>query len=157
MKNPYAETEENMQRNWISESEFEKILLEVFPVKKELFWRRFLYNYCYRYYEVYHTDWLDEAFIFIEAELKNTSNRLLFHQDLKRIQEDIRYTQGENSFSLSSIAEAVERLLYPTPITLDCIYKIINLVHFAYSCHMPKEEFLEQEQIYLIERINFTS
>lgn len=137
--------EPNMNKDWVQNLKFNLILEKNFSHVKERAWRYFLLKYSFKYYDVYHTDWLDEAFIYLEAELENSKNRVLLKSELSKIKKEIVYTKGEYSWSLSSIAEAVERLLCEEPLTRSCVKKIINLILFAYSCHMDETKFLKEE------------
>lgn len=149
MSQEYKKLEQNFKRDWIKSSNFEIFLEKKFYEIKENEWRHFLFKYSFKYYKAYHSDWLDEAFIFIEEELKNSKNRNLLKDELTKIREEIVYTKNEFSWSLGSIAEAVERLLSEKLLTKNCIRKVINHILFAYSCHMDESKFLTKENALL--------
>ena len=145
MDDAYKKLDYDLKRDWVSELKFNQLLVNEFHEIKEKDWRYFLYKYSLKYYEVYYTDWLDEAFIFIEEELNDPKNRDLLKDELIEIKKEIRYTAGENIFSLSAIAEAVNRLLYEEPLSKNCVRKFFNHILFAYSCQLYENEFLNRE------------
>ncbi|MGH1338954.1 MAG: hypothetical protein ACRBFS_22755 [Aureispira sp.] len=149
MKDAWKQFEEKLKRDWIKGCNFEALLNHQFTTLGDRTWRKLLYQYAFNYYDYHHADWLDEAFIFIEEELEDPKNRTLLKEELFDIQQEIRYTQGENSWSLSAIAEAVEPLLYKDPLSKNSVRKAINHILFAYSCHSDASVFLEREDAYL--------
>ena len=149
MNHVYQQLEEDLERDWIKGGQLEQQLEQQFDALTDKDWRRFLYQYTLNYYEVYHTDWLDEAFIFIEEVLEDAQNKVLLQEERSKIQQEIIYVKGEYSWSLSAIAEAVEPLLYEEPLTQLCIRTSVNAVLFAYSCHLNANAFLKREETYL--------
>ena len=136
--------------DWLSRIRFNTIVENEYSTISELQWRKLLYQFSWNYYEHYHTDWLDEAFLFIEEELKNKNARVILKDELESINKEMPSIIGEYGFSLPAIAKAVSMLLEEVAFDKARIRKFINLVCEAFS-YSENDSFLTKEDEYLHE------
>ncbi|BDS10860.1 TBP-associated factor 9 domain-containing protein [Aureispira anguillae] len=132
-------------KNWIAKTDFEQLLATLYRSQNAPQWRILLFKYAYRYQDTYPFDCLEDAFAFLEEELKGNNIRVLLTEELEEIQTAVSYAMGEYCFSLTEIAAVVNRLLNTEPLSQSEIQTMINHIWEAYSCNLNPSQFIERE------------
>jgi hypothetical protein len=132
-------------------SEFAKAIQSANRALSDRQLRKFVFDYCHRYQEMYWFEQLKDAFAYLELTL--TNNTELLENELSVVKSDVEMAMGEYWESLNEVAIALYRLLDDTPLTVSDALQAVGHVWHAYSCNELPKDFVDREDAVLCQML----